>query len=326
MNRMPFFDNVRLILIFLVVFGHMIQPFAVDSQLINSIYVFIYIFHMPMFIMLAGFFAKGIGQPKYILNLAKKLLIPYLIFQGLYTVLYYLMGQEDWYSGVTHPQWAMWFLISLFSWHILLVLFKKIPTILSVGIAVFIGIAVGYTDLFGYGLSMSRTLVFFPFFLAGYFMTKEHVKAIKTSGLKIAGLVFMAALFTFIYLYINVDVTLDTDWLSGAVAYRKLEAEISGGLMRLVIYILAALLIVSMIALIPSGDFGWLTKIGEKTLYVYLLHGFIIQPLRVYEVLSYNGWLDIFIFLLLTAVIVIVFSSRTAVNLTRPLIELKWKE
>ena len=80
MNRMPFFDNARLILIFLVVFGHMIQPFATDSQLINSIYAFIYIFHMPMFIMLAGFFAKGIGKPKYILNLAKKLLLPYLIF------------------------------------------------------------------------------------------------------------------------------------------------------------------------------------------------------------------------------------------------------
>ncbi|CEA02874.1 hypothetical protein BN1048_01881 [Jeotgalicoccus saudimassiliensis] len=43
MSRMPFFDNARLILIFLVVFGHMIQPFASDSQLINSIYAFIYI-------------------------------------------------------------------------------------------------------------------------------------------------------------------------------------------------------------------------------------------------------------------------------------------
>src|SRR5699024_12168002 len=113
----------------------------------------------------------------------------------------------------------MWFLLSLFGWHILLILFKRLPAVWSILISVAIGIAVGYTDLFGYGLSMSRTLVFFPFFLAGYFMTKEHVKAIITSGLKIAGLVFMAALFTFYYIYINVDVPLDTDWMSGAVAY-----------------------------------------------------------------------------------------------------------
>ena len=326
MNRMPFFDNARLILIFLVVFGHMIQPFATDSQLINSIYAFIYIFHMPMFIMLAGFFAKGIGKPKYILNLAKKLLLPYLMFQGLYTVLYFLLGREEWYKGILHPQWAMWFLVSLFCWHILLVLFKRIPAAASILLAVFIGIAAGYVDLSAYGLSLSRTLVFFPFFLAGYFMTKENVQLIKTKALSIAGIIFMTALFAFIYLFINVDVTLDTDWLSGAVAYQRLEAEMSGGLMRLIIYILAVLLIISMIALIPSGDFGWLTKIGEKTLYVYLLHGFIIQPFREFEILWYNHWYETFWFVLLSALIVILLSSRPVVALTRPLVELKWKK
>ena len=136
----------------------------------------------------------------------------------------------------------------------------------------------------------------------------------------------MIALFAFIYLFINVDVTLDTDWLSGAVAYQRLEAEISGGLMRLIIYILAALLIVSMIALIPSEDFGWLTKIGEKTLYVYLLHGFIIQPLREFEILWYNHWYETFWFVLLSALIVILLSSRPIVALAQPLVELKWKK
>lgn len=326
MNRLPFFDNARLVLIFLVVLGHIIQPFASDSQLINSIYAFIYIFHMPMFIMLAGFFAKGSGKPEYILNLAKKLLLPYLMFQGLYTLLYFLLGREEWYKGILHPQWALWFLISLFFWHILLVLFKRIPAAASLLLAVFTGLAAGYVDLSEYGLSLSRTLVFFPFFLAGYFMTTEHVQLIKTKGLRIAGIIFMPALFTFIYLFINVDVTLDTDWLSGAVAYSRLEAEMSGGVIRFIIYLLAALLIVSIIALIPSRNFGWLTKIGEKTLYVYLLHGFIIQPLREFEILWYNHWYDAFLFVLISALIVLLLSSKPVVALTRPLVELKWKK
>lgn len=326
MNRMPFFDNARVILIFLVVFGHMIQPFASDSQLINSIYAFIYIFHMPMFIMLAGFFAKGIGEPKYILNLAKKLLIPYVIFQLLYTIFYFLLGREEWYSGILHPQWALWFLVSLFSWHILLILFKKIPAILSVGIAVLIGLGIGYFDISAYGLSLSRTFVFFPFFLAGYFMTKDHVKKIKIPFLQIGGVIFMVALFTLIYLFINVDVTLDTDWLSGAIAYRSLESEISGGLMRFVIYVLALLLIISMISLIPSGDYGRMTKLGEKTLYVYLLHGFIIQPMRQFEILSYNHWYYVFGFMTLSVLIVMLMSSKAVVALTRPVIEMKWRK
>ena len=57
----------------------------------------------------------------------KKLIIPYLIFQTLYTIYYFLIGKADWQTGVFYPQWSLWFLFSLFSWHILLVLFKKIP-------------------------------------------------------------------------------------------------------------------------------------------------------------------------------------------------------
>lgn len=157
-------------------------------------------------------------------------------------------------------------------------------------------------------------------------MTKAHVKSIKTSSLQIGAAIFIVSLFTLIYLFINVDVSLDTDWLSGAIAYRSLESEISGGLTRLVIYILAAFLIVSIIALTPSGDYGWVTKMGEKTLYVYLLHGFIIQPMRQFEVLSYNHWYDVFVFIILSALIVIVLSSRPVVTLTRPLMELKWRK
>ena len=142
MNRIPFFDNARAILIFLVVFGHMIQPFASDSHLINSLYAIIYIFHMPMFILLAGFFAKGSGKPRYILKLAKNLLLPYLIFQLLYTGLYFILGREEWYKGILHPQWAMWFLLSLFGWHILLILFKRLPAVWGILISVAIGILV----------------------------------------------------------------------------------------------------------------------------------------------------------------------------------------
>lgn len=326
MNRIPFFDNARAILIFLVVFGHMIQPFASDSHLINSLYAIIYIFHMPMFILLAGFFAKGSGQPRYILKLAKNLLLPYLIFQLLYTGLYFILGREEWYKGILHPQWAMWFLLSLFGWHILLILFKRLPAVWGILISVAIGILVGYTDLIGYGLSMSRTLVFFPFFLAGYFLTKEHIQLIKTKGLKIVGLLFTLVLFAFIYITINVDVTLDTDWLSGAVAYRSLEAEISGGLMRLIIYILASCLIVVMIAWIPSKDYGYFTRLGEKTLYVYLLHGFIIQPLREFDIMWFDQWYELSYFIILSALIVCVLSSKPVVNLTRPLVEMKWKK
>src|SRR5699024_11801154 len=82
---------------------------------------------MPAFIFLAGFFAKGAGNMSYITKLAKKLLIPYLIFLIIYTGYYFLIGKDGWQLEMFYPHWALWFLFSLFSWHMLLILFKKMP-------------------------------------------------------------------------------------------------------------------------------------------------------------------------------------------------------
>ncbi|MDY0394287.1 acyltransferase family protein [Virgibacillus halophilus] len=126
MQRNAYFDNARLLLILLVVFGHMVQPFTDNSNGVNTIYTWIYTFHMPAFIFLAGFFAKGAGNKEYIIKLAKKLLIPYIIFQVIYSGYYFLLGRDNWMTdSLFYPHWALWFLFSLFCWHILLFWFKK---------------------------------------------------------------------------------------------------------------------------------------------------------------------------------------------------------
>ncbi|HLQ71161.1 MAG TPA: acyltransferase family protein, partial [Bacillota bacterium] len=156
MERNAYIDNARILLILLVVFGHMIQPFIGTSQGVNTLYMWIYTFHMPAFIFLAGFFAKGSGNTKYILKLAKKLLLPYVIFQLLYTGYYFTIGKEGWQAGIFDPHWSLWFLFSLFSWHILLFWFKQLPPLLGITIAVQIGLIVGYFGEVGQMFSLSR--------------------------------------------------------------------------------------------------------------------------------------------------------------------------
>ena len=48
-ERDYFFDNARMILIFLVVFGHLLQPYTEESKYLSSLYLTIYSFHMPCF-------------------------------------------------------------------------------------------------------------------------------------------------------------------------------------------------------------------------------------------------------------------------------------
>ena len=57
-QRDAYFDNVKGILILLVVIGHLIEPFYLKSKFVESLYTFIYTFHMPAFIFLSGLFFK----------------------------------------------------------------------------------------------------------------------------------------------------------------------------------------------------------------------------------------------------------------------------
>src|SRR5699024_3448055 len=134
MQRDCFYDNARVGLIFLVVFGHLLHHYTDLSTVSKTLYSLFYRFHMLALIFISGFFAKSSSKPNYIKNLINKLLLPYLIFQLIYTGYYYLLGKSNFQNDLFDPQWSLWFLLSLFFWHLLLILFKKIPAFLSISI------------------------------------------------------------------------------------------------------------------------------------------------------------------------------------------------
>lgn len=316
MGRTAYFDNAKLALIFLVVFGHTIQPFTDGSHGINTLYMWIYTFHMPVFIFLAGFFAKGSGDKKYIMNLAKKLLLPYLIFQVVYSGYYFILGHNDWQTGVFSPHWALWFLFSLFSWHVLLYFFKKMPPVLSMTVAVAIGLVVGYFGEIGSEFSLSRTFVFFPFFLIGYWVTKDHVMFLKRKSMRIASVAVMATVAVAIFFAPDFN----SGWLLASESYGDLGLPEFGVIARTLVYATSALMAMSILAWIPAKE-NRLTKYGTRTLYVYLLHGFFIQFFRDVDLFAINGVVDLAGLAIVAATIVLFLSSKPIQVVSQPIIE-----
>ncbi|MFD1036919.1 acyltransferase family protein [Virgibacillus byunsanensis] len=316
MERNAFFDNAKVILIFLVVFGHLIQPFVSESREINTLYMWMYTFHMPAFIFLAGFFAKGLGNVKYISNLAKKLLLPYLIFQILYTVFYFYIGKANWQTGLFYPHWSLWFLFSLFCWHVLLYWFKKIPAVLSLVIAIGIGVVVGYFGDIGHTFSLSRTFVFFPFFLVGYWLTKEHVLLLKRKSVKIGSILVMVVVAGAIYIAPDFN----SGWLLASKSYGQLGMTEFGGLARFLVYMTSSVMAISILAWIPQTKTVF-TRLGSRTLYVYLLHGFFIQFFRESGLFQVNNLLDFVGLAVISAAIVLVLSSKPVLSIWQPFIE-----
>ncbi|WP_042143970.1 acyltransferase family protein [Paucisalibacillus sp. EB02] len=318
MERNPFFDNAKVLLIFLVVFGHLIQPFIEASVGMNTLYTWIYTFHMPAFIFLAGFFAKGFGNKGYILKLARKLLIPYVIFQLIYSSYYYFIGNSNWLTDIFYPHWSLWFLISLFCWHMLLILFKRFPIYASLSVAVLLGISVGYLAAIGHSFSLSRTFVFFPFFLLGFWLKEEHIMLLKRKSVKATSVIIMVIFAAAIYIAPEIN----TGWLLASKSYFDLGMQEFGGIARLLVYLTSTIMAASVLAWVPTTRSN-MTKLGERTLYVYLLHGFIIQYFRAYDVFEVNNVLDILGLLGVSAIIVLLLSSRPVLTMSQPLIECK---
>ncbi|WP_281397301.1 acyltransferase family protein [Heyndrickxia vini] len=129
-KRSLYFDNAKLILIFLVVFGHVISPLKGNDDILFTLYTVIFLFHMPAFILISGYFAKGYRKKGYLIKSVKKILLPYLIFQAIYSFFYFISGDEKSLTiDFLQPHWTLWFLLSLFCWNVLIYAFAKLKWI-----------------------------------------------------------------------------------------------------------------------------------------------------------------------------------------------------
>lgn len=323
-KRVYYFDNAKFILIFLVVFGHLIQSYIKSDTFIFNLYTFIYTFHMPAFILISGYFAKGIYEKGYIGKITKKLIIPYIIFQIIYSIFYYFLFSRSMLEiDMLNPHWSLWFLISLFFWNILLIIFNKLQPKYAITLAICVGLAVGYIDYISNFLSLSRTFVFFPFFLIGYHLKKEHFLMITATKAKIIAAITFIIMIMVIISFPDIN----EKWLLGSKPYSEFEAISAISLLkRMGIYLMNFIMIVGFFAFVPRRKF-FFTRRGEYTLYVYLLHGFIIRMFRESEIEAYlHHFQIIFIMFILTFLLTLLLSSKFVTTAAEPLIELKWSK
>jgi fucose 4-O-acetylase-like acetyltransferase len=318
-NRSKYFDNAKFILIFLVVFGHMISPYKDQDKVLFTLYSVIFLFHMPAFILISGYFAKGYRKKGYLLKTVQKILVPYFIFQIIYSVFYFLVGKEKTLEfDLFQPHWSLWFLLSLFFWNILLYVFARLKWS-GLFLAVLIGIAIGYIDEVGSFLSISRTFVFFPYFLLGFLLKGEHLKWIIGAKHAVPTGIFIIIM---TFLFLGAAFPQDAvPWLLGDTSYENMGGmQLSDGLLRALQYGLTLIVVIGFLPLIPSNQYR-ITKIGERTLYVYLFHGFIIKWIQ--SILP-NAFSESYLFLLIFSFMVcITLGSYMMKKYTRPLVELK---
>ncbi|GEQ00965.1 acyltransferase family protein [Staphylococcus arlettae] len=318
-----FFDNARALLIFLVVFGHLLQPYTESDTFLTSLYLTIYSFHMPCFLFISGYFAKKAGQPGYLEKVSKKLLVPYFIFFAFFSLYYYFTGKED---NVTldpfDPVFALWFLLTLFFFHIILALVKNYKPYFVLPIAIIIALFAGFSDDIGNYLSFSRTIIFFPIFYLGYLFKKEHTQVLRNKKF------IPLSILVLIVFYIGYTLhPINSDWLLGSSPYTSLEDEegLYSPLKRLFLYFTILITMFSFLNLVPEKK-RIFTYIGTRTLQVYLLHGLfigIIRGFKIYPFKDPTSFLTYIYLIVVTCIIVYLLSSYKVAKWTNPVINLE---
>lgn len=165
LKREIIFDNARAILILLVVFGHMLQPYTSGDKYLSALYLVIYSFHMPTFLFISGYFAKNIDKPYYLEKNFKTFDSTLYDIFAFFSIYYFLTGKSDELQlDPFNPVFALWFLITLFFFHVILVIVRRFNPYKVLSVSIIISIGAGFSDNIDSYLSISRTIVFSQYF------------------------------------------------------------------------------------------------------------------------------------------------------------------
>lgn len=183
MQRDQRLDTVKGLLIILVVIGHSIENFVFQCDTTATlVYNAIYSFHMPLFVLLSGYFFnpdKSWRDQKKRLGMLMETL---LVYQFIHMVLFPSESESIIRSLLT-PGWTLWYLLSLIVWSLTAFilqkrygLMKNCKTIFIISIA--ISVVTAYIPLTN-EMAFHRTIGFWPFFIMGVILKNKTIKNLR---------------------------------------------------------------------------------------------------------------------------------------------------
>ncbi len=190
-NRVFLIDYLKGIAIFLVVWGHVIQYAPHDGYdfFLNKVYIFIYSFHMPLFMFISGYLFLYSLKDKGFWVLTKnkflQLVVPLIIWSFIYYLFRFVLGFYDlrgldffqtagllFYRYITSFPYELWFLWAVFACSVITaackIYFKD--KLYSYLIIFAVMILIPET----HNLHMLKFT--YPYFVLGHFYNKEREK------------------------------------------------------------------------------------------------------------------------------------------------------
>lgn len=275
-ERIYYWDNAKLALIFLVVLGHFVLPVKSNSVFTKTTYYSIYLFHMPVFVFISGFFAKNyVRKPEKEKRLLGFLIL-YIVFQTAIWIIKCIFELKLSIFDPFVPNGAPWYMLAMFVWYLLLPFLSKFKPIILLPVLIALSLLSGLYSEIGETLSLSRIITFCPFFMLGYCFNGSALLNIRPFMRLISAVIFAVLILLYLYFRTRADIPYGSI-VYGSESYSAIGlSSIQGVIARLVWYLVVTIVGAAFLCAIPNRKLA-ITFIGERTLAIYILHRLIRQ-------------------------------------------------
>ena len=298
-GRLNKYDNLKGFAILLVVLGHLC--FYFNHYSVFFIHSIVNLVHLPIFFFVAGYFSKiGSNEPE---KAFRRLLLPYIILCVVYWLFSaFVLNRMPDKPIFLYPGFALWFLISLFTMKMFLPIFDRLKH--PIIIAFVLALLVGYIN--PYYLGISRTFVFMPIFLIGFYYKNLRAKISFDFENR-----YVTYLMAVIMIAVSVIVVLNVPFREISCKYHYID-PVLGILMRLIV-LTVIILNVLVVHKLMSDKESILTKFGRNSYAVYLLHPYVVDLIqKIFDPFFTHHFRIYFIGIFFIAFIIVYVLSRDA--------------
>lgn len=264
-NRDYLMDNMKAVMLFLVAFGHVLDVYKSDGSIELYLMKYIYLFHMPLFAFITGYFSKNVDRAR--VGAVEKCLVPYVLFQGVYVIIANIMigvGAASFNSNVFNgslliPSSAFYYLLAVFFWKLLAK--DIVRTRYSLIVSVILGVIISLTKMEEFHIGYGAIFSLLPFFVMGVLCGQDWVNKIRKIPKIVAVLILVLGILPAVYLPYSIH--------SVRMTYASVGfGAIEGICYRLVFYLIATAMGVAIICLM-DGKESRLSQIGKASILVY---------------------------------------------------------